>query len=166
MSNNKIWICSVLVLLAMCFAGAGARSDESLVVAQKRLWDEVAYQVLRLRAELGFDALSPSVQDALMQVPREQFVPEAERHNAFENRPLPIGYGQTISQPLIVAVMTELLHIKPGDRVFELGTGSGYQAAILDTLGHRSTASRSYPNWDRVHASCSIGLAIRVSIPA
>lgn len=135
MSNNKIWICSVLVLLAMCFAGAGARSDESLVVAQKRLWDEVAYQVLRLRAELGFDALSPSVQDALMQVPREQFVPEAERHNAFENRPLPIGYGQTISQPLIVAVMTELLHIKPGDRVFELGTGSGYQAAILDTLG-------------------------------
>ena len=68
------------------------------------------------------------------QVPRHEFVPEAERRNAYQNRPLPIGYGQTISQPYIVALMTELLALGPNHLVLEIGTGSGYQAAVLAEL--------------------------------
>ena len=68
---------------------------------------------------------------AMGKVPRHEFVPEARRHQAYSDGPLPIGYGQTISQPYIVAYMTELLRLKPGMRVLEIGTGSGYQAAVL-----------------------------------
>ena len=68
---------------------------------------------------------------AMRTVPRHRFVPARYRQHAYEDRPLPIGYGQTISQPYIVAYMTELLQPQPGHRVLEVGTGSGYQAAIL-----------------------------------
>jgi len=69
--------------------------------------------------------------DSMRRVPREFFVPENLKRRAYDNKPLPIGYGQTISQPYIVALMTELLRLKPTDTVLEVGTGSGYQAAIL-----------------------------------
>ena len=68
--------------------------------------------------------------EALAKVPREQFVPVDLSARAYDNRPLPIGHGQTISQPLIVAVMTHLLRLRPEARVLEIGTGSGYQTAI------------------------------------
>jgi len=71
---------------------------------------------------------------AMRRVPRDQFVPPDQRPHAYEDRPLPIGEGQTISQPYIVAFMTELLEIKEGEKVLEIGTGSGYQAAILAEL--------------------------------
>ena len=76
----------------------------------------------------------PRVKDAIARVPRHLFVPPAQRPHAYENRPLPIGHEQTISQPYVVALMTDLL--KPGkqDRVLEIGTGSGYQAAVLAEL--------------------------------
>lgn len=77
---------------------------------------------------------SSRVIDAFEAVPRDRFVPEPERASAFENRPLPIGYQQTISQPTIVALMTQELDIRSGDRVLEIGTGSGYQTAILAEL--------------------------------
>ena len=67
-------------------------------------------------------------------VPRHEFVPEDVRPFAYEDQPLPIGYGQTISQPFIVALMTDLLDVGPGDKVLEIGTGSGYQAAVLAPL--------------------------------
>ena len=73
--------------------------------------------------------------DALRAVPRHLFVPEEGRSRAYDDRPLPIGHGQTISQPYIVALMTELAQVEPGDRVLEIGTGSGYQAAVLAALG-------------------------------
>ncbi len=73
----------------------------------------------------------PKVLDAMEAVPRDQFVPEDYVAAAYSDGPLPIGCGQTISQPYIVAVMTELLELEPGDKVLEIGTGSGYQAAIL-----------------------------------
>lgn len=76
----------------------------------------------------------PRVKLALGKVPRDLFVPEAYQPHAYENIPLPIGYGQTISQPYIVGLMTELLALKPTDRVLEIGTGSGYQTAILAEL--------------------------------
>lgn len=77
------------------------------------------------------------VLDAIRNVPRELFVPEVLRHQAYKNIALPIGRGQTISQPLTVAIMTEALKVEKGMKVLEVGTGSGYQAAILDYLGAR-----------------------------
>ena len=71
------------------------------------------------------------VLDAIRTVPRHLFVPPNMQREAYANRPLPIGYGQTISQPFIVALMTELLNPKPGEKILEIGTGSGYQAAVL-----------------------------------
>lgn len=76
----------------------------------------------------------PRVIQAMRQVPRHEFVPPAYRAQAYQDHPVPIGYGQTISQPYMVAKMTELLELQPSDRVFELGTGSGYQAAVLSSL--------------------------------
>lgn len=71
---------------------------------------------------------------AMRAVPRHELVPEELRGSAYEDRPLPIGYGQTISQPYVVAFMTQALELEPGDRVLEVGTGSGYQAAVLGEL--------------------------------
>lgn len=82
----------------------------------------------------GVRAISEPVIAAMRAVPRDQFVPDSARASAFENRPLRIGHGQTISQPFVVALMTELLQPEPGDRVLEIGTGSGYQAAVLAEL--------------------------------
>lgn len=90
----------------------------------------------RLLAALRADGIaSPGVLGAIDRVPREEFVPEALRPAAYENRPLEIGFRQTISQPFIVALMTELAQVGPGSRVLEVGTGSGYQTAILAALG-------------------------------
>jgi protein-L-isoaspartate(D-aspartate) O-methyltransferase len=80
---------------------------------------------------LGRSSLGAEVLEALGSVPRHRFVPAPVARHAYENRPLPIGHGQTISQPYIVAIMTDLLALEPGDRALEVGTGSGYQAAIL-----------------------------------
>jgi protein-L-isoaspartate(D-aspartate) O-methyltransferase len=77
---------------------------------------------------------SSRVLDAMRTVPRHLFVPEADRARAYDDTPLPIGHGQTISQPFIVAFMTEALEIEPHHRVLEIGTGSGYQAAVLGQL--------------------------------
>lgn len=85
----------------------------------------------------GRDSMDPRVRDALAKVKRHLFVPEAERGYAYLNQPLPIGYRQTISQPYIVAIMTDMLDIGPGHVVLEIGTGSGYQAAILSELAAR-----------------------------
>jgi protein-L-isoaspartate(D-aspartate) O-methyltransferase len=77
------------------------------------------------------------VLEAMRRVPRHLFVPQGLRERAHEDHPLPIGEGQTISQPYIVAFMTEAARLRPGDRVLEIGTGSGYQAAVLSALGAR-----------------------------
>ena len=77
---------------------------------------------------------NPRVLDAMRNVPRHRFVPEDYRHMAYSDRPLPIGHEQTISQPYIVALMTDYLNLKEGEKVLEIGTGSGYQAAVLAEL--------------------------------
>ena len=78
--------------------------------------------------------LNETVLQAMMRVERHEFVPDGVRVHAYRNQPLPIGYGQTISQPYIVALMTDLLELSPNDSVLEIGTGSGYQAAVLAEL--------------------------------
>jgi protein-L-isoaspartate(D-aspartate) O-methyltransferase len=82
-------------------------------------------------------SLDPRVFEAMAKVPRHKFVPPQVIDKAYQNRPLPIGHGQTISQPYIVAIMTDLLDVEPGQRILEIGTGSGYQAAVLAEIGAR-----------------------------
>ena len=84
---------------------------------------------------IGWGITDPKVIEVMGIVPRHQFVPDDLLNFAYLNRPLPIGYGQTISQPFIVALMSQALGVKRGDRVLEIGTGSGYQAAVLAELG-------------------------------
>jgi protein-L-isoaspartate(D-aspartate) O-methyltransferase len=81
------------------------------------------------------DTEAPRIAQAMRRVPRDQFVPGELRGDAWEDLPLPIGCGQTISQPSLVAYMTRQLDLQPGDKVLEIGTGSGYQAAVLAALG-------------------------------
>ena len=111
-----------------------AQAQDSVEPQRKRMVDEIAAIAREARQETGRASLSPRVMEAMAKVPRHEFVPAAERRNAYANRPLPIGMGQTISQPFIVALMTDLMEIQPGDRVLEIGTGSGYQAAVLAEL--------------------------------
>ncbi|HEX9622187.1 MAG TPA: protein-L-isoaspartate(D-aspartate) O-methyltransferase [Polyangiaceae bacterium] len=106
-------------------AAEGAGSEPS---GSKERMEERQGLVTALRAE-GID--DPAVIAALTRVPRHRFVPEAYRDEAYANRPLPIGSGQTISQPFIVAAMTQSVSPKPNDVCLEIGTGSGYQAAVL-----------------------------------
>jgi protein-L-isoaspartate(D-aspartate) O-methyltransferase len=116
--------------------GGPATSDHSgeTTRAHQKLLDTIAREVALFGTGDGERRLDPQVMDALAKVPREQFVPTDLAERAYDNRPLPIGHRQTISQPLIVAVMTHLLHLQPEGRVLEVGTGSGYQTAILAEL--------------------------------
>lgn len=100
----------------------------------KRMLDDIAQEVELTRDYLGKAALDTRVMEAIQQVPRHEFVPEYLRSLAYCNGPVPIGLGQTISQPYIVALMTDLLNTKPSDVILEVGTGSGYQAAVLAKL--------------------------------
>ena len=96
-----------------------------------RLVVEVDATYAATRAETGLAAMSPQVRAALAKVERHRFVPASQAAAAYRNHPLPIGSGQTISQPYIVALSTDLIAPQAGQRVLEIGTGSGYQAAIL-----------------------------------
>jgi protein-L-isoaspartate(D-aspartate) O-methyltransferase len=103
----------------------------------QRMLSDIESEVQYTRSMIGKDALDPGVMDAMARVPREEFVPPELNYAAFDNGPLPIGYGQTISQPYIVALMTDMLQLEAGHRVLEIGTGSGYQTAILSLLCER-----------------------------
>ena len=100
----------------------------------KRMITDIESEVEYTHSLTGRKALNPRVMAVMGQVPREKFVPHEMYDAAYDNGPLPIGHGQTISQPYIVALMTDLLQLEPGDRVLEIGTGSGYQTAILSCL--------------------------------
>ena len=119
----------LLSLLLLCHAACDSRpkTEVTFVAERKRMVEE------QLTAP-GRDIKDRRVLDAMATVPRHEFVPKALWNAAYWDEPLPIGYGQTISQPFIVAFMTEQLDPKPSDRVLEIGTGSGYQAAVLSRL--------------------------------
>jgi protein-L-isoaspartate(D-aspartate) O-methyltransferase len=114
-------------LAAMAATGCGQQAPPAAdFAAQRRRMVDQQLKPRGIRDE--------RVLAAMAKVPREEFVPVDQRVDAYEDAPLPIGYDQTISQPYIVAFMTEQLQPKPGDRILEVGTGSGYQAAILADL--------------------------------
>ncbi len=123
--------------LVLLVATGTARAGDPYARARARMIRAVQADVTATRARIGRDRLAPAVMEALARVPRHEFVPPEWKDRAYENRPLPIGYGQTISQPYIVALMTDLAGVGLGDRVLEVGTGSGYQAAVLAALGCR-----------------------------
>lgn len=100
----------------------------------RAMLDDIAFMARQTCAETGIAEFSPQVLAALDTVPRQRFVRAGDELFACDNRALSIGHGQTISQPYIVALMTELLHIKATDKVLEIGTGSGYQTAVLAEL--------------------------------
>ncbi|NJO55525.1 MAG: protein-L-isoaspartate(D-aspartate) O-methyltransferase [Rhodospirillales bacterium] len=109
-------------------------SGNTFAAAQTELLRLIAEEVEGTAQWTGRPSLSPAVIAALREVPRHKFVSPIEAAFAYDNRPLGIGFGQTISQPYIVAIMSELLDLTADDRVLEIGTGSGYQSAILSRL--------------------------------
>ena len=111
-----------------------AVAADSVDVRRARMIDAIAQMARDAAHETGRGTIDARVMAALGKVERHRFLPQAMSAHAYENRPLPIGHEQTISQPYIVALMTDLLNIKPGDKVLEIGTGLGYQAAVLAEL--------------------------------
>ena len=108
--------------------------EQELSVARERLLEEIAAEARHTADWTGRAVLSQRVMAAMARVPRHEFVPPPDHDLAYVNRPLSIGHGQTISQPYIVAIMTDLLDLNENDRVLEIGCGSGYQAAVLAEL--------------------------------
>lgn len=125
----------LMMVLTFCQSAAlHAAGNDAYAEARAQLVEEIEDHVRATSDYLERDALDERVLQAIGSVPRHEFVPPDVRPRAYDNRPLPIGYGQTISQPYIVAIMTDLMDLQPGDRALEIGTGSGYQAAILAAL--------------------------------
>jgi protein-L-isoaspartate(D-aspartate) O-methyltransferase len=120
--------------LVAALAGGSAQAQDPYLRERETLLKEIEAMARDTGAETGRAIFSARVMAAIAKVPRHRFVPATYGALAYANRPLPIGHGQTISQPYIVALMTELLDAKRGDAVLEIGTGSGYQAAVLAEL--------------------------------
>jgi len=129
-------IVSLLAALGIAIA-APACAQPSVEQQRSSMVEEIERMARALSRSTGRDALDERVLQAMAKVPRHEFVPEAFRARAYENRPLPIGEGQTISQPFIVALMTDLAAVDRDSVVLEIGTGSGYQAAVLAELAAR-----------------------------
>jgi protein-L-isoaspartate(D-aspartate) O-methyltransferase len=125
----------VLVLMLLGAAACGGPLMSDLTGASQGSEEQFTAQRRKLVEVLKAQGLKQkTVLDALLKVPRHKFVPASHRHRSYENRALPIEHEQTISQPYIVGYMTEAADIARGDRVLEIGTGSGYQAAVLAEL--------------------------------
>ena len=128
---------SVAAGAALLLLGGTAQAAAEDTYAKAR--EQMVRTIEAIAAAVGGDAtpkiLDARVLDVLRRVPRHEFVPKELRDRAYADEPLPIGYGQTISEPYIVALMTDLLRLAPGGRALEVGTGSGYQAAVLAALG-------------------------------
>ncbi len=123
----------LLLLFSLYSCTPQLRSEQTSV--EQEAAKEFAKQRRNLVEQLKSQGItSQTVLDVLLKVPRHKFVPPSYRHLAYQNRPLPIGQDQTISQPFIVGYMTEAAEVAPGEKVLEIGTGSGYQAAVLAEL--------------------------------
>lgn len=111
--------------------------EDAFLQERKRLFGTISREVADTHRYLGRESLDPATHAALMAVPRHEFVPMELRDRAYENRPLPIGEDQTISQPYIVAIMTDMLRLSDDASVLEVGTGCGYQAAVLGQIARQ-----------------------------
>jgi protein-L-isoaspartate(D-aspartate) O-methyltransferase len=160
----------IVIGLVLLLFSTHVIAETAFLGQRHHLVDIIKDDVVRTRNFLGQGALDERVLDAVRKVPRHEFVPVDQRAYSYENRPLPIGYGQTISQPFIVAIMTDLLKPKKTDRILEVGTGSGYQAAILaelvdsvytieivEELGRQAAENLKRTNYNTVHTRIGDG---------
>ncbi len=134
---ENIMIRIFLVVLLFCHltvVGDYAIADDAFKQQRQQMVALIEKDVRETSNYIDMTALSSDVMDAMRSVRRHEFVPERQKRYAYQNRPLAIGHGQTISQPYIVALMTELMNVSSTSRILEVGTGSGYQAAILGKL--------------------------------
>ena len=135
-----------------------AMKDEHFAILRRHMADVIGIHVDLLSEELGKPALDERVMAAMREVPRHEFVPAPLAPAAYQDMPLPIGFDKTISQPFIVALMTDLLELRPQDAVLEVGTGLGYQSAILARLAGRVfSASRRRPGSRRCRRRSASG---------
>ena len=158
---NVRGVVSLAGLLALGTAAiqAAAQEDAELAAAtpMQGMIDAIQADARRTAEYSGIERIGDAVVAALRKTPREAFVPARSQSLAYANHPLPIGHGQTISQPFIVAVMTEALAVQPHHRVLEIGTGSGYQAAVL---AHLASAVYSVEIVPELAASAAERLAV------
>jgi protein-L-isoaspartate(D-aspartate) O-methyltransferase len=146
--------------------------ENDYLAKRRRLVAEIEEEVRETVQWLGKDVLDPLVIGAILAVPRHEFVADYLRPMAYRNSPLPIGHSQTISQPYIIAIMTDLLAVPEDGRVLEVGTGCGYQAAILaqlcasvysieivEPLGQEAKARLKRLGYDNVHVRVGDGFA-------
>ncbi len=127
----------LLITTLLALPVKSANADNGFQAQRENMIRLIETDVRATSAYLKRAALDERVLEALASVPRHEFVPADLVDEAYRNRPLPIGHGQTISQPYIVAIMTDLLELEAGQKVLEIGTGSGYQAAVLAALDTR-----------------------------
>ena len=133
MKGHKTTLALCLSLFAIVMTTI-VNADDRFAVQRQEMVREIRQNVEDTSVYIGRQALNERVMTVMGTVPRHEFVRPSTQSSAYENRPLPIGYGQTISQPYIVALMTDLVDPQDQDTVLEIGTGSGYQAAILSEL--------------------------------
>ncbi len=134
--NSVFSLVGVLVLLVLIYPIDTIQADVRGAERRTMIRD-IEQSVAETRHYLDKDFLDERVMQVMAKVPRHEFVPESQQNNAYLNQPLPIGHGQTISQPYIVALMTDLIASQGDSKVLEIGTGSAYQAAILAELVDR-----------------------------
>ena len=123
-----------ITALVSTLVGARIAAADEFASERRQMMQEVMALAHETGPVTGRQAFDDRVIAAMGRIPRHAFVPADQVPSAYRNRPLPIGYGQTISQPYIVALMTDLAKVAPGDTVLEVGTGSGYQAALMSVL--------------------------------
>jgi len=170
MPMSKVGIIAMaLSVVALTAGGCKPRSASPTVPSTADPFVAERQRMVTVQLE-GRDITDPEVLQAMHKVPRHEFVPEEQVRYAYDDHPLPIGEGQTISQPYIVALMTQVLKLKSGDRVLEIGTGSGYQAAVLaeltdevytieiiETLGEQAAGRLRELGYSQIHARIGDG---------
>ena len=131
---NVFRICTLFAAAVLAVISVAEAGEDPFLKARQEMIRLIENSVESTRFYIDKNRLDDRVMEAMLTVPRHQFVPPEQKEYAYENRPLPIGHGQTISQPYIVALMTDLLEAGRESTVLEVGTGSGYQAAIAAQL--------------------------------
>ncbi len=145
-------IAAALLGLAAALAGPPAATADPYAAGRVEMIRTIQSHARFSLPDHGGGRLDPRVLEVMGEIGRHEFVPQRLRDRAYDDRPLPIGYGQTISQPFIVALMTDLLAVEPGHTVLEVGTGSGYQAAVLGRLAARACSIEIVPELGRAAA--------------
>lgn len=135
-SKHQAIVSLLTILLAILLQVNAVRAAPD-VVAREYMVSVVEREIGLLSSETGIKEIDPRILDAMRAVPRHDFVPDEIKAYAYNNHPLPIGHGQNLAAPLLIALMTHLAELKPDDVIFETGTGAGYHAAILSRLVKR-----------------------------